>query len=134
MQVVHFLSARQKALIDAINQLGSIKHAARMLKIPPKEVEGWRSDPDVALALDLAEGQGNATLYQKAIQVVHANLEKENMYAAEMVLKATDPEKWNPAHRVQVEAVHHRFIDFNGQEIHGNVIDGEVQDSNADND
>ena len=38
--------------------------------------------------------------------------------AAQMVLKAVAPEKWNPAQKLQVEAVTHRFIDFNGQAIH----------------
>ena len=99
------------------------------MRVSRAEVDKWRSDPDVSLALDLAEAEGNAKLYMKAMEVVGANLELNDLNAAQMVLKAVEPEKWNPAHKIQVEAeVRHRFIDFTGREIHAEQIE-----SNSDN-
>lgn len=118
MQVLTFLTAEQRNVIDVAKKYGSVDQAARFLRVSKLTLQEWRKDPDVALALDLAEQQGDADLYMKAIDAVDKNLIAGDLMAAQMVLKAVAPEKWNPAQKLQVEAVAHRFIDFNGQAIH----------------
>lgn len=130
MELLHFLSERQKLVIEAAKEWGSVAQAAAHLRVPSLEIQEWRKDPDVALALDLAAGQGTADLYTAAIDTVKFNLKLNDLQAAAMVLKAVDPLVWNPAQRVQVEEVRHRFIDFNGQELLGGIASlGEVTDA-----
>lgn len=117
------LSERQRAVAEAARKLGSLPHAAKLCKIPKAELEEWRKDPDVALSLDIAAAEGDGKLYEKALGVVEHNLGLNDMFAAKVVLQAVHPEKWNPAQRISVEAVIHRFIDFDGREIHGNLLE-----------
>jgi hypothetical protein len=125
MHVVPALEGRQKKLLDACKELGSVKMAASMVKVGKEELEAWRQDPDFALALDISEGTGNADLYKKAMDALHANLDSNKLQAAEMVLQAVEPEKWSPTYKMEVKMVTHRFIDFNGKDLFENVIEGE---------
>lgn len=127
MQVIRMLSERQRAVVEAAKKLGSLPHAAKLCRIPKAELEEWRKDPDIALSLDIAAAEGDGQLYQKALGVVEHNLGLNDMFAAKVVLQAVHPEKWNPAQRISVEAVIHRFIDFDGREIHGNLLENDTQ-------
>ena len=83
---------------------------------------------------------------ESALDHIEANLmqfARSDGTLALNVLKARRPEKWNPAHRIEVETVDHRYIDFTGEEPHAEEgIDEEgetyendvpgIEDSSAD--
>jgi hypothetical protein len=118
MHVIPFLNSDQRDFIQTVRDIGSVVMAQKALRIPKARFEEWQADPDFRLALDDVAGQAEASMYRKAIAGLNQSLDAGHMWAIEKVLTAVNPELWNPAQRIQLEIPKHRFISFDGKDLH----------------
>ena len=118
MHVIPFLNADQKDFIRTVERLGSTALAVKYCKVPKDRYEEWQTDPDFRLALDDVVGRAEAAMYAKAVEKLHDALDAGHVWAVDKVLSAINPELWNPALRIQVEPPKHRFISFDGKDLH----------------
>lgn len=133
MEIVQYLNAKQKEFLQALEGLGgSVRAAASQSGVSLATLEHWKDDPDFRLAVDSAMEAGRGLLEANAMIGLHANLSAGKMEAVKLTLQAVDPEMWNPAQRIEWEPPAHRFIGFDGKDVHtGEVYDGEFEDVSA---
>jgi hypothetical protein len=134
MEIVRLISKRQAELIEAIKAFGDFRAALGHLDIPQDTLKGWLEDPDFNMMYTSAVETGRNKLMSMAIAGLHRNLEAGKFEAIKATLVALDPDTWNPIQRVEVDAPKHRFIGFDGKDLHsgteieeGEGIDGEIE-------
>lgn len=102
--------------------------AAKAMGLPITMLREWiANDADFNLAITEAK---ESVLDGLETSVLRGAMDDPNIGL--QVLKARRPEKWNPAHRIEVEVNGHRYIDFAGEMPHEpdadvDAIEGEFE-------
>ena len=108
--------------LDALAKgAGTEKRAALQAKVSMAEVREWLKDPDFAVSVTGAK--------EYALESEESNLDtiENKIYEVAMesdvrlgmeVLRARRPNRWNPAIKIEVGEIKHRFLDFTGKPLH----------------
>lgn len=129
METVELVDHQKKAYIKALEEFPHDHVAAKAAKVPISMVRRWfDEDPDFNLACTEIKEVVIDSLEQKALKLAIEGSEVMLKYT----LTALRPDVWNPTQKVEHDVVGHRFIDFTGESLHGDV--DEIEDQQSDND
>ncbi len=129
METVQLVDEQKKAFINALRNCPHDHKAAQAARVPISMVRRWfEDDPDFNLVCTEIKELVVDEIEARALELAKDG--SENMI--KFVLPALRPDVWNPAQKVEVETVGHRFIDFTGNDIHGEATNGDSERSGED--